>query len=444
MKPWFIALITLAGAAAATPPEPVEPALTVGEAVRIALERHPDIGKAKAAADALKGRIRQVRSDALPNVSINTMALRLRDPSFLNASGFDKMPKEFIDNLVPEGTNLFDYRITVKQPLYTAGKVGTALRLAAVEAEGALTDIDRAEQDLALEVVKAYYGLLWAERYELLVAETQQQKERHAEMARARFQNGVATEVDVLRSEVAVENGKPDLVRARNSIRQARAQLNYLLVRPIDQATRVEGEFEEKPWEQWQLDDLAAEAVRRRPELHRLRIAERSAATQLDLARAESKMRADFTADYGIMSRLTNNLLDSKFARWDFSVNFTLPVFDGFRRSGMVWQATAAQRTARLEREKVEQQVRLSLQQGLDELSAARETIAAARANIRQAERVLDMMQNNYKYGAATTLDIVDAQTALSVARTNLLRGLHDYSVARANLRWATGDKPWE
>lgn len=442
MTVWFIAFITAAAGAAA--PEPVEPALTVGEAVRIALERHPDIGKAKAAADVLKGRIRQVRSDALPNISINTTALRLRDPSFLNASGFDKMPKEFIDNLVPEGTNLFDYRITVKQPLYTAGKVGTALRLASIEREGALTDIDRAEQDLALDVVKAYYGLLWAERYELLVAETQRQKEMHAQMARARFENGVATEVDVLRSEVAVENGKPDLVRARNAIRQTRARLNYLLVRPIDQATRVDGEFEEKPWEMWQLDDLAAEAVRRRPELHRLRIAERSAATQVDLARAESKMRADFAANYGIMSRLTTNLINEKFARWDFSVNLTLPVFDGFRRSGMVWQATAAQRAARLEREKVEQQVRLSLQQGLDELSAARETIAAARANIRQAERVLEMTQSNYKYGAATTLDIVDAQTALSVARTNLLRGLHDYSVARANLRWAMGDTPWE
>jgi outer membrane protein len=155
-------------------------------------------------------------------------------------------------------------------------------------------------------------------------------------------------------------------------------------------------------------------------------------------------MRADFSANYGVMARLPSNLLNAKFARWDFAVNFTLPVFDGFRRSGMVWQATAAERTARLEREKAEQRVRLSLQQGLDELGAARETIAAARANIQQAERVLEMTQNNYKYGAATTLDIVDAQTARSVAQTNLLRGLHDYSVARASLRWAMGEQPWE
>jgi len=432
-------------AAALTAADETEPAaLTLPEAVRLAIARHPDAQKARALADGLKGKIREVRAQALPDVSITSNATRWRDPSLLNASGLDKFPKELRDALVPSGVNLFDYSISVKQPLYTAGKVGTALKIASVEAEGSQSDIDRADQDLALAVTKAFYGLLWAERYRELVAQTQEQKKLHAEMARTRFRNGVATEVDVLRSEVAVANGAPDLVRAQNNIRQARALLNYCLVRPIDFPTRAVAEFEEKPWVEGDLEALMREAERRRPELQRLRIAERSAGLQLDLARAQSRMKLDFAAAYGVMSRLPSNLLNSQFTRWNVAANFTLPVFDGFRRSGLVWQATAAQRAARLERERVEQQVRLALQQGLDEMAAARETIAAARANIQQAEKVLAMTQNNYRYGAATTLDVVDAQTALSVARTNLLRGLHDYSLARANLRWVTGLTPWE
>ncbi len=154
--------------------------------------------------------------------------MRARDPSLLNASGLDKFPAELRQALVPSPVNLFDYSVTVSQPLYTAGKVGTALKLASIESEGALVDVDRAGQDLALEVVKAYYGLLWAERYKTLVAETQEQRKLHAEMARMRFQNGVATEVDVLRSEVAVSNGAPDLVRAENAIKQARALAELL------------------------------------------------------------------------------------------------------------------------------------------------------------------------------------------------------------------------
>ena len=223
--------------------------MTLAEAVRIALEHHPDIGKAQASAEVLKGRIREVKADAFPAVTFGSNAMRWRDPSLLNASGLDKFPQELRDALVPSPVNIFDYSISVKQPLYTAGKVGTALRLASIEAEGSELDIDRAKQNLAFEVVKAFYSLMWAQRYEKLVVETQEQKVRHAEMARLRFANGVATEVDVLRSEVAVANGQPDLVRARNAIKQARALLNYFLSRAVESPTRIVGEFEPASWD---------------------------------------------------------------------------------------------------------------------------------------------------------------------------------------------------
>jgi outer membrane protein TolC len=425
--------------------EPVEEGpLTVGEAVHLAVTHHQDVAKARAAADGLKGKIREVRSQALPDIKLESNATRWRDPSLLNASGLDNFPPDLRAALVPTAVNLFDYSVTVKQPLFTQGKVGTALRLASIEAEGALSEIDRAEQDVALGTVKAFYGQLWAESYRIQVAETQEQKKLHAAMARTRYQNGVATEVDILRSEVDVANGVPELVRADNAVRQARAQLNYYLGRPLNAATRLQGAFQEKPWEEPELADMEREALRRRPEVERLRIAERSADTQLSLARAEDRMRVDFSGSYGLMARLPQNLLNSEFTRWTAGVNFTFPLFDGFKRSGLIVQALANQRAARLEREKFEQQVRLAIQQGYDDLQAAAESIAAARATVSEAEKVLAMTQNNYKYGAATTLDVVDAETSLSVARTNLLRGLYDFSIGRASLRWTIGEKPWE
>jgi outer membrane protein len=418
--------------------------VTLEEAVRLALARHEDIGKARAASDALKGKIREVKAQAYPDVQIVSNAIRLRDPSLLNASGLDKFPEELRNALVPSPVNLFDYAITVKQPLFTQGKIGTALRLASIESEGALSEIDRAQQDVALATVKAFYDLLWAERYRGLVAQTQDQRKAHAAMARTRFQNGVATEVDVLRSNVAVANGVPELLRAGNAVKQARALLNYYIGRPLDSATELAGDFRQKDWEQTDIADLERNAVRSRPEMQRLRIAERSAETQLQLAKAENRARLDFTGRYGMVSRLPRNLVNSEFSGWTAGVNFTLPVFDGFKRNGLTEQAVAAQRAARLEREKFESQVRLSIRQAFDELKAASETIGAAQANVSQAEKVLAMMQDNYKYGAATTLDILDTQAAVSVARTDLLRGLHDYCVARANLRWAVGQPPWE
>jgi len=433
----FLAILPLAA-------QEEKAALTLPEAVQMAVKRYPDVEKARAAAEQLKGKIREVRAQAMPEINFTSYATRLRDPSLMNASGMDKFPEELRQALVPVGINMFDYGVSVKQPLYTAGKVGTALRLAKIEAEGSSVDISRAEQELSLSVVRAFYALMWAERNLEVVNETLDQKKKHAAMARVRYNNGVATEVDALRSDVAVANSQAEVVQARNAVRQARALLNHYLLRPIDFPTKALGEFVEKPPESTEVPDLAKEAERRRPELMRLRIAERSAQAQLQLAKAESRLKLEFNGGYGVTSRLPENLFNRDFVRWNMGVNMTLPMFDGFKRSGLVWQATAYERQARLEREKAEQRVRLDLRQALDDLAAAAETVTAARSNVQQAEKVLSMMQNNYKFGAATTLDIVDAQTALAVARSNMLRGLHDHSVARATLRYVMGQTPWE
>jgi len=433
----FLAILPLAA-------QEEKAALTLPEAVQMAVKRYPDVEKARAAAEQLKGKIREVRAQAMPEINFTSYATRLRDPSLMNASGMDKFPEELRQALVPVGINMFDYGVSVKQPLYTAGKVGTALRLAKIEAEGSSVDISRAEQELSLSVVRAFYALMWAERNLEVVNETLDQKKKHAAMARVRYNNGVATEVDALRSDVAVANSQAEVVQARNAVRQARALLNHYLLRPIDFPTTALGEFVEKSPESTEVSDLAKEAERRRPELMRLRIAERSAQAQLQLAKAESRLKLEFNGGYGVTSRLPENLFNRDFVRWNMGVNMTLPMFDGFKRSGLVWQATAYERQARLEREKAEQRVRLDLRQALDDLAAAAETVTAARSNVQQAEKVLSMMQNNYKFGAATTLDIVDAQTALAVARSNMLRGLHDHSVARATLRYVMGQTPWE
>src|SRR5690349_10985805 len=134
----FLAFLVLASLFSASAEEDV---LTLDGAVRLAIARHQDVAKARAAADALKGKIREVRAQALPDIRFESNTSRWRDPSLLNASGLDNFPEELRNALVPTAVNLFVYGVTVKQPLFTQGKVGTALRLASIEAEGALSEI---------------------------------------------------------------------------------------------------------------------------------------------------------------------------------------------------------------------------------------------------------------------------------------------------------------
>ncbi len=435
--------IGVPGMRAGTEP-PEKPDLTLVEALDLAMTRNPRVLMARARMDALKGKIREVRAQALPSINLNGSALRWRDPSFLNASSFDKIPEEFKQALVVVPANLFDYNVSVSQPLYTSGKVGTALRLASLESEGSGVDRDQAEQEIRLAVIRAFYGLLLTQQQLKVAQETVYQREKHLEMARTRFAGGVATQVDVLRSEVSVANARPELIRAENSVRQARAVLNNLLVRPLDFPTEAVGGLTFTPKPKMDLQEVVRQASAHRPELVRARVNELEAADQLKLANAESRLRLDFNGQYGVNSRLVSNLLNHEFNRYMFTVSVGLPLFDGGRRSGLVQQAVANRRIVELTRVDAENNVRLEAQTALDELERAEKTVEAAQLSVHEAERVLDMMQNNYKYGAATTLDVLDAQTALTTARWTLLQGLYDHTLAQAQLRYVMGLNPLE
>ena len=418
--------------------------LTLAEAVALATERHPQILSAQARIEALKGRIREVRSDALPDVTFNSSGMRWRDPAFLNSASFDQIPLDFKDALIVKGANLFDYHIGVTQPLYTAGKVGTAIKLASLESEGVGVDRARVEQEIKLRVIRSFNDLLLAAKQLDVARDTLAQREKHLEMARSRYKLGVATEVDVLRSEVSLANAKPELIRAENSVRHTRAVLNNLLVRPIDFPTEAAGELTYIPPTQGPQAEIIRNALDRRPEMQRARINLSETADQIKLARAEGRLRVDLNAQYGYSARLTSDLWKQNFTRWMFTVNVTLPLFDGGRRSGLIQQAIANRRIVEQARVETEENVRLEVQTALDELERAEKTVEAARLNVQQAGRVLTMMQDNYRYGAATTLDVTDAQTALTTARWTLLQGLYDHTMARVQLRYVMGLDPLE
>ena len=68
----------------------------------------------------------------------------------------------------------------------------------------------------------------------------------------------------------------------------------------------------------------------------------------------------------------------------------------------------------------------------------------AAELTVSQAARAREMTQANYRYGAATTIDVLDAQAALTLAESLRVQGLYDHANARAGLRYVMGQSPLE
>ncbi|MGA2262782.1 MAG: TolC family protein [Acidobacteriota bacterium] len=413
--------------------------LTLSDAVRLALERNPEVLVAREQLEELKGKITEVRADAYPQVTLQGYGLRLRDPSILNSASFDKLPDEFRSALVPTSANLFDVGLTVTQPLYTAGKVGTAIKLAVEGQREKEAALEAVRQRVAFRVFQAFHDLLLAQANLEVVRETYWQREKHLEQVRSRFALGVATETDVLRSQVNLANTEPERIRAENTLRLARATLNNLIVADLDAPTQIEGNLAYRPWALPPAAELQAQALEVRPEILVARRLVQEARLLGSLARADNKLRVDMEGRYGYNIRDPKNLFNQDFNRWNITFNFKLPFYDGGRKAGQVVQADSRRRAAEQNLAQLENNVKLEIKAASDDLQSSAEAIAAARLNVSQAEKVLEMMQANYQYGAATTLDVFDSQTALTVARNAEINATYQYQVAKGRLRLAAG-----
>jgi outer membrane protein TolC len=84
---------------------------------------------------------------------------------------------------------------------------------------------------------------------------------------------------------------------------------------------------------------------------------------------------------------------------------------------------------------RVEQQVRIAY----SSFTEAREVLESQKTVVERAEEAMRLADSRYEAGTGLQLDVLDAQTSLTEARTTQVDAARDYLVARARLERAIG-----
>jgi HAE1 family hydrophobic/amphiphilic exporter-1 len=431
----LVIILGVPGIAAAQP-------LSRADAVAQALASNPTVRLSLEQVALLEGRIVEARADALPDITWNTLAMRSRDPGLLNSPNFDAFPEEFRDALRPLPGNAFSTTADFRQTIFSF-KLGKALEAARVARNAGIQDTQRARQLTALDAIRAYNQLLFSIEQLRVIQTNVQSKQTHVDYARNRRLAGVATELEVLRAEVDLENARAEALRSENEVSGARALLNTVMVKPTSAQVVPTDTLAVVPFAA-DFDAAVKEALTARPDLQLLRTQERVQSLFIDVEAADAKPSIEFTGSYGYAVRRPRNIFDQDFTRWSAAINFTVPLFDGRRTAGRVMQARAQRNTVTQQIAALENQVRLDVQSAIDALALADRTIVAADLNVTQARRASEMTEANYKLGAATQLDVVDAQQSLRQAENIRNLSMYTHANARATLRFVMGRDPLE
>ena len=244
--------------------------LSRAQAVAVALAANPEVRQSLEQVSLLEGRITEARADALPDVTWTTRMARSRDPGLLNSPNFDQFPPEFRTALSPLPANLFETVADFRQTLFSF-KLGKALEAARLARSAGQEDLRRARQSTALDAIRSYNQLLFAIE-ELRVAQSSvDQKQGHLDVARNRRAAGAATELEVLRAEVDLENQRAELLRAENQVTAARATLNTVMLWPPNAPIQPSVMLTIVPITV-SFDDAVRGALEARPELETLRL----------------------------------------------------------------------------------------------------------------------------------------------------------------------------
>lgn len=421
---WGMGVLAVAVAVPAAAAQQVE--VTLAEAIRRAMLVQPDMVQARGDQRNAGASGRSALGAYLPTLSTSFSAARSNTSRIDNTTGQPVPPQYTYTGGLNASLELFDgFRRLAN------------LRSSSATRDAAEAGVVNQRFQVTLSTKEVFYDALAREELvrvaDAQVRRAQQQLQISVEKLRA----GSATRSDSLRSTVEYGNARIALLQAQANLATAQANLGRQIgvdvpVRAVPDTTLPI------------LPDTAVlrpVAIESAPQVEQAEAQARAARAGVWTAR--SQYWPTFNVSYsnnrqggGSPSFPLFSSYPETFS-WRFGVSWT--VFNGFSREQQQVSASVSRDVAEARAADTRRQVNAQLTQQIAALTTAYVQITIARDNVAAATEDLRVQNERYRVGAATILDLLTSQTALTTAEVNLVQARFNYLIARAQVEALLG-----
>jgi outer membrane protein len=414
--------------------------ITLSDAVRIAVLRHPSVEAMHAAARSAAEQVRALRSTRTLGISAASVASHSSAPiGFATPSPTPLVGPTGISPfnygwVMPPQFSSYNQGLLVTLPLYDGGRSKAEIRSAVARREAAESEAVTTEQEIAMKTKAAYFAVLFAQA----IADVQQNQMREVEarmkVIEERYRTDGVALYEVLRHQAELANVRQQNLNAQRDLAVALLDLKTCLGQPLEADITPADPLEFHPVE-GTLDDQMAVAQRQSPELAAAEARCKAADQSLKAARRASYPAIVATAvGAGVAIQDAPGLTGSA-----YGVSMYLPIFDGGLR-----RANSEAAKARVAEEKatcsdMKLKVKRDVAAAWLDLQTASENVSVSETAISQADEAYRALQLRYDARRAIQAELLDALGALTRARLNRVQALYDYNIARARLDRAVG-----
>jgi outer membrane protein len=417
----------------AAPPRGAARQLTMATAIEIALSQNPQLAieaenivaaEAKAAADA-----------------------KLRLPLLNLKANVFVWDRPIVADLGPEigeitirdrVTGSLD--VTLSQPLSGALVIGKLVERDRAAATASRAQRDGVRIDVAYQTAEAYLAALQARTLGEVAAATLTQLDAALQHARVSVQAGTLQPVDVLRLEAERASVEQQILQAETSALGARRRLALLLGLP-DGSELVLADIDTTPPDlPWTEDEAVARARRDRADARVAEANSHAAELGVDVARSSYFPAISLQAIYShaINAASFGSTADSAFV----GVSLDWNLWDWGKRGAEVAGSRAVSRQARLAQVALSEQISVDARTRWQAARTARATLDVTARGLAAAAEAQRLQAARFKHGAVTTVELIDAESALANAKSQAAIARYQYLVAWMALTRAVGALP--
>ncbi len=410
------------------------PLLTLDDAVRATLNNHPLRRAAREKQAAAQAGFQAASADLLPKLKASYSYFHLNDKPY----------GVFGPVTLPIGDDdIHTWKVTATQPLFTGFALITRKQMAGLDLEGEKL----ADEQLCLDLVKntklAYYRIFLALKHYQVAKQTVANLKAHEHDAEALHRHGMVAYNDLLQARVARAQAETLKEQTVRDLELARARLNLLMNRSLETPFRVKkltveldsGATDPAPFYQ--------EALTRRPELRRLKLAIEKAGMAVTLARSGYFPTLALVGSYEQTGHnfggRDNEYRNHDTAAIGFEADWTFWEWGKTREQIKQQQHNRQALAAKLKA--VANRVRLEVKTALRDLRLAAVNARTAESAVVQAEENYRITKLQYQQQLATATTLLDAVTFLSQTRNQYYDSLYGYLSAQAELERALGRK---
>jgi outer membrane protein TolC len=423
----LIAVAALCGSAFAQEPRKVG----FREAIDLSLQQSPDVAGAKESVAGADARVAGAKAHRLPGLSVEYAGNAYTEPYKL-----------------PFGTQTFTLHdtlttftgVTLSQPLSGLAYLSELVGAAEHDASATRDEYDRVRLETAYRTADAYVRVLearaGAEVAHRSVADIQSELDRALQLRQAE----TYTDIDVLRFRSAKAAADQQALRADTEVQAALARLVVQLGlhdgTPIELAEDLP---ETPPALALSTEQAIARAVATRPELRAAR--DRVAATGEQRQAARYRYLPDIRA-IASWQHMTGTQPFQPENEEFLGVRVSWNVWDWGATRDSVREADAQVARAQIGANALLDQVRLDVREKWLDAKSAYDSIAVASTQQQTADEALRLQKVRFDNAAATTTDVLDAETDAARSRLSLALARYDYYRALVALARAMGDLP--